>query len=491
MRFFLGTICLFLALSLNAQYTLKGKITTKGKSAVEGAIVTITPGDDGFVIFRTAADGLYEFTVKKPGNYELLINEIGSKQKKVAVTISAKETIIDVELEEAMYFLQPLEIKAVRAGERAPFAKQTISKEEIAKNNLGQDLPFILNQTPSVVINSDAGNGVGYTGIRIRGTDASRINVTLNGIPFNDAESQGTFFVDLPDFASSVNSIQIQRGVGTSSNGVGAFGATIALSTNEFNEKAYGELNNSYGSFNTWKHTVKAGSGLINNHFTIDARASKISSDGYVDRASSNLKSFYLSGAYITKRSSFRLNVFSGNATTYQSWYGIDSTTLSVHRTYNPAGTEKPGEPYDNQTDNYQQDHYQLFFNHSINNNWSFNTAAFLVNGKGYYEQYRNDENFSSYDLPDLTIGSTTFTSTDLVRQLWLDNAFYGQLAGVNYKTSNTQVVFGGGWSTYDGQHFGKVIWAEMGFQKDHKWYNPSGFKKRCKRLCKVAAKAE
>src|SRR5688500_3090460 len=207
--------------------------------------------------------------------------------------------------------LDPVEVRTIRAGERAPFAKTNLSKKQIEKQNLGQDLPFILNQTPSVVVNSDAGNGVGYTGIRIRGSDATRINVTLNGIPYNDAESQGTFFVDLPDFTSSVNSIQVQRGVGTSTNGAGAFGASINLSTNETNTNPYAEVNNTYGSFNTWKHTVKAGSGLINDHFTIDARLSKISSDGYIDRATSSLKSFYLSGAYINKNTSIRLNIFS------------------------------------------------------------------------------------------------------------------------------------------------------------------------------------
>jgi iron complex outermembrane recepter protein len=394
------------------------------------------------------------------------------------VNIVSPQTAVTIELSESNLFLEPLEIKATRAGERSPFAKQDISKQELAKNNLGQDIPFLLNQTPSTVINSDAGNGVGYTGIRIRGSDASRINVTLNGIPYNDPESQGTFFVDLPDFSSSINSVQIQRGVGTSSNGAGAFGATINLSTNEFNERSYAEVNNSYGSFNTWKHTLKVGSGLINDHFTIDARLSKLSSDGYVDRASSDLRSFYLSGAYISKRSSLRLNIFSGAEKTYQSWYGIDSATLKNNRTFNPAGTEKPGTPYDNQTDNYWQDHYQLFFNHLLSKTWSFSTAAFLVKGKGYYEQYRNQDNFSDYGLPNVVIGSTTLTTTDLVRQLWLDNSFYGQVASLQYKRSGTQFTFGGGWNTYEGHHFGKVIWAETGFPKDHQWYDLTALKK-------------
>src|SRR4051812_42165772 len=214
--------------------------------------------------------------------------------------------------------LEPVEVTAVRAAATAPFAKTTLSRKEIERQNLGQDLPFLLNQTPSVVINSDAGNGVGYTGIRIRGTDATRINVTLNGIPYNDAESQGTYFVDLPDISSSANSIQVQRGVGTSSNGTGAFGATINIATNEISDTAYAELNNSFGSYQTIKNTLRFGSGIIGKHFTIDGRLSKISSNGYVDRASSDLKSFYFSAAWLNKKNSLRLNIFSGKEITYQ-----------------------------------------------------------------------------------------------------------------------------------------------------------------------------
>ncbi len=246
----------------------------------------------------TGENGAFEFRKVKPGNYTLRVTSVGFQSASQQV---ANGATIDIKLERLNLFLQPVEIKATRADDKAPFTKSNLSKKQIEKLNLGQDLPFILNQTPSVIVNSDAGNGVGYTGIRIRGSDATRTNVTLNGIPFNDAESQGTFFVNLPDFTSSVNSIQVQRGVGTSSNGGGAFGATINLSTNETNTTPYAEINNTCGSFNTWKHTVKAGSGLINDHFTLDARVSKISSDGYIDRATSSLKSFYLSGAYLNK----------------------------------------------------------------------------------------------------------------------------------------------------------------------------------------------
>jgi len=479
MRQILGTImAVCLAWAANAQLVIKGTVTSS-KTPIESATVVLRSGGNDLANQLTGIDGTFEFRqVKKQGEYEIFVKHVAYQQKIIKLTVTDKTTTVSIELQENKYLLEPLEVRASTAGARAPFAKQTISKEEITKNNLARDIPFLLDQTPSVVVNSDAGNGVGYTGLRIRGSDASRINVTLNGIPYNDAESQGTFFVDLPDFASSLSSIQIQRGVGTSTNGTGAFGATLNLNTNEFNEKSYAELNNSYGSFNTWKHTLKAGSGLLNNHFTIDARLSKISSEGYIDRASSDLASFYLSGAYITKKSTLRLNVFSGTEKTYQSWYGIDAATLRNNRTYNPAGTEKPGTPYDNQTDNYQQDHYQLFYNQNINNNWSFNTAAWLVNGKGYYEQYRFQNRFTSYGLPNVTYGTTVITRTDLVRQLWLDNAYYGHLASFRYKKTGTEITAGGGWSTYEGGHYGKVIWAQIGIPKDHQWYNLPALKK-------------
>ncbi|HKZ65183.1 MAG TPA: TonB-dependent receptor plug domain-containing protein [Chitinophagaceae bacterium] len=381
------------------------------------------------------------------------------------------------EITDSFYLLTPVEVKAIRAGEKAPFTKTNLSKKEIQKNNLGQDIPFILNQTPSVIVNSDAGNGVGYTGLRIRGIDATRINVTLNGIPYNDAESQGSYFVDLPDFASSVNSIQIQRGVGTSSNGTGAFGATVSLSTNETNLKSYAELNNSYGSFNTWKNTVKAGTGLIDNHFTIDARLSQITSDGYIDRASSHLQAFYLSGAYINDKSSLRLNVFSGKEKTYQAWNGVSEYLLKTERTSNSSGTEKPGEPYDNETDNYWQTHYQLFFNHTIKDNWNFNTAVFLTRGKGYYENYKGGEKFGDYGLPDLVVNGSTIEETDLVRQKWLDNYFYGQILSAQYKKDKHDLTIGGGWTVYDGQHYGDVIWSQFGFDKDYRYYDLDALK--------------
>ncbi len=376
------------------------------------------------------------------------------------------------ETKDSFYVLSPVEVRAVRAGEHAPFTKTNLSKKEIGKLNLGQDIPFLLNQTPSVVINSDAGNGVGYTGIRIRGSDAARINVTLNGIPYNDPESQGTFFVDLPDFSSSVASIQIQRGVGTSSNGAGAFGGSINFSTNEINKESYAEFNNSFGSFNTWKNTIKAGSGLLGDHFTTDIRLSRISSDGYIDRATTDLKSFYFSTAYLADKTSLRLNIFSGKEKTYQAWNGISEADLkNGNRTINYAGMEKPGEPYNNETDNYWQDHYQLFFDHKFMDKFSFNTAFFLIKGKGYYEEYRADQPYAKYGLSNAG-------NSDFVRQLWLDNDFYGNIFSLQYKNNKTQVVFGGGYDRYDGNHFGDLVWASNGLPAPtHRWYDLDALK--------------
>ncbi len=376
---------------------------------------------------------------------------------------------------DSFYTLTPVEVRAIRAGENSPFTKTNISKKEISKLNQGQDIPFLLNQTPSVVINADAGNGIGYTGIRIRGTDATRINVTLNGIPYNDAESQGTFFVNLPDFSSSVNSIQVQRGAGTSSNGAGAFGASINMSTNEVNKEAFAEINNSFGSFNSWKNTVKVGTGLLNDHFTVDARISNITSDGYIDRATSKLSSAYLSTAYINNKTSLRLNVFTGKEKTYQAWNGISEADLkNGNRTINYGGMEKPGEPYINEIDNYNQTHYQLFFNHQISTSITFNTALFLTRGKGYYEQYKAEREYAEFGLPNPVSGGNTITESDFVRQLWLDNYFYGNIFSFQYKKNKTQLVVGGAYTKYDGKHYGKLIWSLNGGlpEAGYKWYD-------------------
>lgn len=359
--------------------------------------------------------------------------------------------------------LPPLEVQSVRAGANSPFAKTNVSAANIALLNLGQDLPYLIQSTPSVVANSDPGTGIGYTGIRIRGTDATRINVTLNGIPYNDAESMGTFFVNLPDFSSSANSIQIQRGVGTSTNGASAFGATINIATNDYQPTAYLSTQNGGGSFNTVKNNLLFGTGLINDRFTIDGRLSNITSDGFIDRASSDLKSFYLSSTYWGDQSSLRLNVFSGKEKTYQAWYGVPEEILPTNRTYNPAGTEKADAPYDNQTDNYTQTHYQLFYNKKINNQLKWNTALFLTKGSGFYEEYKAGVDLQDYNI---YIPGRLNVPADLVRRRWLDNAFYGQIFSLQYEQGKSLLTIGGGWNQYDGQHFGDIPYGLPGLNE-------------------------
>jgi len=372
--------------------------------------------------------------------------------------------------------LPPLEVKAIRVSEQAPFAKTNISKAQIALNNVGQDLPFLLENTPSVVVHADAGIGVGYTGIRIRGTDATRINFTLNGIPYNDPESMGTFFVNIPDFSSSVNSIQIQRGVGTSTNGAGAFGASVNLMTNDYHPRSYLSLQNTFGSFNSIKNNIVFGSGLLNNKFTIDGRLSSIMSDGFIDRASSDLKSFYLSSTYWGNQSSLRLNVFSGKERTYQAWYGVPQELINTNRTFNPAGTEKADAPYNNQTDNYRQTHYQLFYNKNINSQWKWNTALYLTTGKGYYEEYKAGVNFSDYFID---IARKMSVPSDLVRRRWLDNNFYGQIAALSYVDSLNDLTMGGGWSIYDGLHFGTLPYLDTRLAPaNYRYYDNDALKK-------------
>ena len=478
MKAFWGALIIILfSTNLSAQYIVKGQITQQGQP-VDAASLSVLSGSGKIISTVSKPDGTYEFTVQNKRNYTLNVQHINMLDKRLELEVVNPITVLNIELEASRFFLTPVEVTSIRASDRAPFTKTNFQKEQIEKGNLGQDLPFLLNQTPNIVVNSDAGNGVGYTGMRIRGSDATRINMTINGIPYNDPESQGVFLVNLPDFASSITSLQIQRGVGTSSNGAGAFGATLNISTHEFNPAAYAEFNNSYGSFNTRKHTIKVGSGLLKNHFTIDARLSQITSDGFIDRASSNLQSYYLSTAYTGKKTSLRFNTFSGSEKTYQAWYGVPENLLSTNRTYNSAGSEKGSEPYDNETDNYKQDHYQLFFNQALSDYVNFNTALFLVKGKGYYEQYKADAKFSAYGKPNPIINGAPVTSTDLVRQLWLDNNFYGQIASINYKKGADIVTLGGGWNGYKGQHFGKVIWAQTGIPKDHEFYRNEGEKK-------------
>ncbi|WP_348813175.1 TonB-dependent receptor [Flavobacterium maritimum] len=362
-------------------------------------------------------------------------------------------------------------VSAVRVTSKTPVSFSNLDKKELKYRNLGQDIPILMNYMPSVVTTSDAGNGVGYTGIRVRGSDATRVNVTINGIPYNDSESHGTYWVNMPDFASSVESLQLQRGVGSSTNGAGAFGASLNLLTDSYAEKGTGEISNSFGSFNTHKHTVKFSTGLMNNHFEIAGRLSAVKTDGYIDRASSDLKSYFLQGTYVGKTTLIKALVFGGNEKTYQSWNGIDAETLKTDRTFNSAGifTDEFGQTrfYDNETDNYQQDHSQLHWNEKLSTNWSTNLAFHYTKGKGYYENYKEDADFTDYGLTPIVIDGTTINTTDLVRQKWLDNDFYGTTFSANYTAEKLNVIFGGGYNKYEGAHFGKVIWARYASQTE------------------------
>lgn len=355
-------------------------------------------------------------------------------------------------------------VQSIRVKSDAPVAHTNVDKKELQKRNLGQDIPYLLGYLPSVVTTSDAGSGVGYTYIRVRGSDASRVNVTLNGIPFNDAESQGTFWVNLPDFTSSVQSLQLQRGVGTSTNGSGAFGASLNILTDAVSNTAGGEFSNSYGSFNTRKHTLKFTTGLLEKNIEISGRLSNIASDGYIDRATSDLKSYFLQASFSDENTLVKAITFGGKEITYQSWFGIDAETLKENRTFNPAGiyTDSNGITrfYDNEVDNYSQDHYQLLWSQRLNNHWSSNVALNYTYGRGYFEQFKEDADMEFHGLAPLEIGGETITTTDLIRRRWLDNDFYAVNANVNYNKGRIDLDSGIFYSRYDGDHFGEVIWA-------------------------------
>ena len=350
--------------------------------------------------------------------------------------------------------LDEVSVNALRANDKTPMAFTNISKSEIKKSNLGQDLTYLISLTPSVVTTSDAGAGIGYTGLRIRGTDPSRINVTINGIPVNDSESQGVWWVNMPDFASSLDNIQIQRGVGTSTNGAAAFGASINLKTLALNKKAYTITNNSIGSFNTLKNNIEFGSGMLNNKFTFDGRLSRISSDGYIDRATSDLKSLYLQGAYFGKKSVLKAIVFSGQERTYQAWNGVPKRYLDTNRTFNSY-------TYENEVDNYNQTNYQLHYNEQLNSKTNIHLATHYTHGEGYFESEKLNQNLADYGLNNILIGSDTISSTDLIRRKWLNNDFGGITYSINHKNDLVNLVVGGANNVYSGQHYGNVIWAQ------------------------------
>ncbi len=428
------------------------------KAPLWGASVSVKGSQKGNV---TDSKGRFQLTISP--NSTIAVSFVGYEPVEVSADEANK-----IGLKKSNFLQDEVVVRATRADENSAMAYSNMSAAELGKSNLGQDMPILLNFTPSVVTTSDAGAGIGYTGIRIRGSDATRVNVTVNGIPINDSESQGTFWVNMPDFASSVNSVQIQRGVGTSTNGAGAFGGSVNMQTNTFESKAYGEAHASGGSFGTLKTTLKFGSGLLGGKFTLDGRLSRIVSDGFIDRASSNLISAYFSAGYFGKKSFARFNYFTGNEKTYQSWYGtpesrvngseaemkafIDRNFLSAADANNllNSGRTYNYYTYDNQTDNYAQDHFQLITNHRLTEVWNLDLNAHYTYGRGYFEEFRPAADLVNYGI------TNSLKSVDVIRRKWLDNDFYGSTFALNYTGSQKiKFTFGGAWNRYVGRHFG------------------------------------
>ena len=450
---------------------LSGTVS-QDKMPIEGALVY---AKNSTYSTATTADGRYELEL--PAGEYTIVFAFGNK-KTIQLNLTESQ-ILDVDLAEAVESLDEVSVQAVRVNADSPITHSNFSKAEITKRNLGQDIPVLMNYLPSVVSTSDAGNGIGYTSIRVRGSDNSRVNVTINGIPYNDQESQGTFWVNLQDFASSTENIQLQRGVGTSTNGSGAFGASLNILTDKFEKESSAEINSSFGSFNTWRNNVKFSTGLLNNHFEVSGRLSKIESDGYVDRASADLKSYFLQANYIDENTLVKALVFGGNEVTYQSWFGVDQETLDNDRRFNPAGiyTDENGNTqfYDNEVDNYAQDHYQLHWNEKFNKNWSSNLSLNYTYGRGYFEQFVEDADLAFHD-----ISNTPVESSDLIRRRWLDNDYYVANANVNYTDDQLDFTAGAFYSLYDGDHFGEVIWSRFAGNSmiRDQYYNGNGTKK-------------
>ncbi|MEQ9583199.1 MAG: TonB-dependent receptor plug domain-containing protein, partial [Arenibacter sp.] len=353
-------------------------------------------------------------------------------------------------------------VSAVRVTKQSPVTFTNLTKEQIKPRNLGQDIPILMNFLPAVVTTSDAGAGVGYTGIRVRGSDGTRVNVTINGIPYNDAESHGSFWVNMPDFVSSTESLQLQRGVGTSTNGSGAFGASLNLLTDAISDEAFGQISSSIGSFGTLRNNLKFSTGLLNDHVEIAGRLSRITSDGYIDRASSELDSYFLHGSYVDDNTLVKALLFGGHEITYQAWNGIDAETLESDRTFNSAGiyTDENGNTrfYDHEEDNYRQNHFQLHWNEQIADNWNTNLAFHFTKGRGFFEQYRENDDFSTYGIEPIMVEGEEVDNTDLIRRRWLVNDFYGTTFSATYDKERLNLILGGGWNKYEGSHFGEII---------------------------------
>lgn len=456
-----------------------GKITDESGEPLSGAGVKI---QDTYIGTYSNAGGDYKFEGLRDGSYILNISFLGYETQSHEVLVSGKASL-DVKMKQSLLLAGEVIVNATRAGARAPLAYSVIEKGILKGQNSGQDLPFLLSLTPSLVETSEAGNGIGYTNLRIRGTDASRINVTFDGIPLNDPESQQVFWVDIPDLASSVENIQVQRGIGTSSNGSGAFGATVSIQSQNPDNEPFAQISTSAGSFNTYKTMISAGTGLLADRLAFQLRLSDIKSDGFIDRTGSDHRSAFLSGVYRTEKSHLKANIILGEEHTGIGWWGVPEEVLKSDRRYNPAGeyTDEQGviKYYENETDNYVQNHYQLLFSHKISGDVNFSLALHYTRGEGYYEEYREDRSFSEYGLPDINIGGTAISETDLVRRKWMSNNFYGIVYSLRYRKDRLEATLGGGANYYSGNHFGKIIWMRHsdGLDKDFQWYLNTGLK--------------
>lgn len=433
------------------------------------------------LITVTDENGNFKFEDIKKGTYTLEATYLGFKKYSSDIKID-KDTKIKIAMTMDYMMEDEVIVTASRIGEKTPLTYSEINSEELKRSNQGADLPFLLQNTPSVVVTSDAGAGVGYTSMRVRGSDLTRINVTLNGIPVNDAESNLVYFVDLPDLASSVDNIQIQRGVGNSSNGAAAFGASINIKTDEQTIEPFARLSSTVGSFNTLKNTINFSSGRNKNGFNFNGRISKINSDGYIDRAYSDLFSYQLSASWSDENDFLKFMIMNGKEETYQAWNGTPKDSLETNPTFNPSGMmyDKDGNfigYYENEIDKYDQTYYQLHYAHSFSPRLTLTASAFLTVGKGYYENYKNDKKLSSYGIPALIIGDTIIERVNLIQQKWLDNKYYGFNIALNQKAGKLDIDYGASWNRYDGNHFGIVNWAENAIPLNYKWYENTGNK--------------
>jgi iron complex outermembrane recepter protein len=492
-------VLMLLASSASYGQTVKGVVvdSLSGQS-LPGASIQLLPSRQ-----ITVTDQFGQFRLKSFDTEQtLMVSYVGY----TARTVKADQSPMTIRMQRSSVITEEVVVTATRSQEETPITATTVSRETLQKQNFGQDVPFLVNWTPSVVTTSDAGTGIGYTGIRIRGSDATRINVTINGIPYNDSESLGTFWVDIPDIASSSQSIQIQRGVGTSTNGAGAFGGSINLQTNIRNDQPYAEIINAFGSFDTRRHTFSFGTGVLQDRWLIEGRVSKIESEGFIDRGAADLSSYYFSAGYHTAKTIIKAITFGGKERTYQAWYGVPESRLnndleamqitaanegwnevqtlnlltSDSRTFNPY-------TYKNQVDDYQQDHFQFHFSHQLSDGLTWNTSLHYTPGRGYYEEYRYDANLEDYGITPPVIGDSVVTNADLVRRRWLDNDFYGATWSLLKEGVSTTLTWGGAWNRYDGDHFGEVIWAEVSpIEPGHRYYFNNGDKRDFNTFVKV-----